>query len=371
MKSKFLLNRSRLIFSLAGVCLFLVTAVLAYAYFTYQQVVVASAPTDTGQAADSEAGIDPLRPYNILLLGHGDANHSGGEITDTMIVAHIAPKTETITLISIPRDIWVGLPLDPTTPYHRKINHAYAIGNNDRDYQKVSRYTGRAGGINLAKDMVFQVTDLLIDYTVAINFSAFQNSIDTLGGVTVDVPIGFTDNFYPLPGEEDNPCGWEDEDIEAMTATMSGFLLEQQFPCRYESISFRTGPQQMNGQTALKLVRSRHSDTHGNDFNRSTRQQAVIKGIQSQLVDFNTLPKLIPLINQLSSSVRTDFNISSIPTLWTLYSSWSDYEIRSVNLSTDNVLIESWSQDRQYILLPESGDQDWTSVHGFIQGELL
>lgn len=353
-----------------AVFIFLASAVVAYTYFTYQRIVVDSSPNPSTPTEEPTATPDPNRPYNLLLLGHGDPNHSGGQITDTMIVAHIAPLTETVTLISIPRDIWVSLPLTSDKNYERKINHAYAIGNNDRDYQKQDRYSGKSGGINLAKDTIEQVTGLSIDYTVAINFSAFVTSIDTLGGITVDVPVSFVDEYYPIVGEEDNPCNWSEEDIAAMTATMSGFLLEQQFGCRYERLEFSRGPQLMNGITALKYVRSRHSDTHGNDFNRALRQQTVIKAIRDKVVSIGSLPRLIPLINTLSASIKTDVNLASIPTLWQYYTKWSDYEIQNLTLSTDNVLVESRSQDRQYILISKSGLNNWQSVQEYIQVEI-
>lgn len=353
------------------VFLFVLTSILSYGYFTYQKVVVTAATPTLPQTLEPTPTPDPFRPTNILLLGHGNPGHPGGEITDTIILAHVNPRSQEIVLITIPRDLWVKLRLDESVSLERKVNHAYAIGNNDRDYQKSERYSGRAGGINLAKDTLSTITGLKIDYVVAVNFSAFEQMIDQLGGVEVQVPVSFIDDFYPIVGEEDNPCDYSEEDIAAMTATMSGFVLESQFTCRYQRLEFTKGPQTMDGSTALKFVRSRHSSSHGNDFNRSLRQQAVIDAIRTKLTSVFTLPKLIPLVNTLSDSVRTDINLSSVVELGQMYTDWTSYRLRGINLSTDNVLIEGRSQDRQYILMPKTGDQDWDSIQQYIIQQLV
>lgn len=356
-----------------GLLLFLLSVTLSYALFNYKKILVASAITpgtiDSNHSPAPSATPDPLAPYNVLLLGYGGAGHSGGEITDTMIVGHVEPREKTLTLISIPRDLWVPLPLSDTNILYRKINHAYALGN-DPAYDKVERYTGEAGGANLARDVVNQVTNLPIRYFVSVNFQAFQASIDALDGITVDVPVSFVDEYYPIKGEEDNPCGKSGEEIEALTATISGYKLEQEFKCRYERLAFAAGPVHMDGETALKYVRSRHSDTYGNDFSRAERQQTVIKALQQEVLSLGSLPKLLPLINTITNFVRTDVSLNDIRRIWATHDDLSQFTIQTLILSTDNVLTESRSQDRQYILIPQSGEEDWQSIHEFISTQL-
>lgn len=366
--------RKRIVIGLASLALFIVTVMASFAYFTYHKVYVASAVTQTSSANPETSPTptpDPLAPYNILLLGYGGGTHEGGELTDTMIVAHVIPKEKRVALISIPRDIWVPLPLTPDEPVYKKINHAYALGNDPVDYpDRDIKYQGEAGGATLAKDMVELVTGLPIRYFAVINFAGFEQAIASLGDVTVQVPVSFVDEFYPIEGEEENTCGRTEEDIEALTATMSGYKLEQQFPCRYERLEFKAGLQELDGATALKFVRSRHSETYGNDFSRSERQQALLIGVRDKLLSLGTLPKLVPLINSLSNNIRTDIGISAIRQVWSTHGDLKEFTFESITLNTDNVLVDTYSSDRQYILIPSSGEENWQQIHEFIQSEL-
>lgn len=315
---------------------------------------------------------DPLAPYSILLLGHGDPQHAGGSLTDSMILAYIQPRKQSIHLISLPRDIWVELPLladDEKKGY--KINAAYAIGKDPRQYpERPEAFTGEGGGGSLAKYAVATVTGIEPNYFVAVNFYAFSSAIDALGGVTVRVPTGFDDPYYPIEEEKLNDCGLSPEDIAALTATLSGELLISHFPCRYEHIFFDAGPQPMDGETALKYVRSRHSTQSGNDFARAERQQLVIEAAKKKIFSINFLPKIVPLINSLSQNVRTDIDASKMAEFIGDADELNGYTIHRVVLSESNVLKAGRSADRQFILMPKDGDQQWEEIHQFIQNEV-
>src|SRR5690606_22235607 len=143
---------------------------------------------------------------------------------------------------------------------HWKLNAAYQIGSSDKNYsRKLPQFTGAAGGGELAKYAVSKILGQPVQHFVALSFAGFTKSIDVLGGVQVRVNNTFDDYWYPIEGEEDNSCGRSEEDIAALTATLSGNLLEQSFPCRYEHLHFDAGVTPMDGETALKFVRSRHS----------------------------------------------------------------------------------------------------------------
>lgn len=367
--------RSKLIFASVLSFLFLISTVASFAYFSYQKVIVKTSPEQLDKsdrtATSPTPTPDPLAPYNILLLGYGGGGHAGGEITDTMIVAHVVPRLQQIDLISIPRDIWVPLPLTNESPVYRKINSAYPLGNDSSQYLKrPSQYQGESGGANLSEYAVELVTGLKIRYFVVVNFAAFEQAINNLGGINVSVPVSFTDEYYPITGLEDDSCGKSDEDIAAITATMSGYKLEQEFKCRYETLEFSSGLQPMDGGTALKFVRSRHSETYGNDFSRSQRQQAVIEAIQTKILSLGSLPKLVPLINTLTQHLRTDITIGTIRQIWSTHGDLSDYTFKTLNLTTQNVLTESRSSDGQYILVPKDGEENWQSIHKYLETQL-
>lgn len=310
---------------------------------------------------------DPLAPIAIALLGYGGGAHEGGKLTDSIIVAKIMPKQQRVTLVSVPRDLWIDLPIATDSAKPFKINAAFAIGSDNRQYlNRPQTYQGEHGGGAMAKFALEQVVGFPIDHYLAVSFASFQTSVDALGGVDVEVPFNFTDEFYPIEGKETDACGKPEEEIAALTATMSGYKLEQQFTCRYETISFNKSTQHMDGTTALKFVRSRHSNVNGSDFGRSLRQQAFIKAIKQKIFSLSFIPKLVPLVEKNLKLISTDINLELLTKLITNYQNPADFTIESISLSDQNVLKPSKSADGQYILLPKNQQNNWQEIHDYI-----
>lgn len=314
---------------------------------------------------------DPTAPFNVLLLGYGGAGHDGGDLTDTMIVAHVEPKEKKVTLINIPRDLWVPIPTNGQEVQYFKINHAYWVGLDDTKYpNKQQIYTGRAGGGELAKYAVEKVIGQPIRYFASIDFGGFKEVIDALGGVDVNVPRTFDDKFYPIKGEEDNTCGFTNEELAEIHRRYSGFQLEQQFTCRYEHLHFDQGVTHMDGETALKFVRSRHSETDGGDFARSQRQQAVIAAVREKVLSLGIIDNFVPFVARFADVLRTDVSISDATTLLDVAGDPREYKLSTLVLSTDNVLKDAQSSDRQYILLPKAGQDNFSEVHKYIENQI-
>ena len=188
------------------------------------------------------------------------------------------------------------------------------------------------------------------------------------------MPITFDDKFYPVAGKEDETCDKSEEDIAALTATMSGYKLEQEFTCRYEELHFDAGVQPMDAETALKFVRSRHSEQYGGDFGRSQRQQALLVALKNKLFSPAGFVKLVPTVLQLTNYVQTDITSEKIRDILTTHEGLRDYTFSTVRLTDskeDNVLQQGYSSDRQYILMPTSGEGDWTSVREFFGREVI
>src|SRR5574344_530463 len=91
-----------------------VLIVLIVFYINYNKIVVKpnKAKEDITLIPTATPTPDPLAPYSILLLGYGGGKHEGGTLTDSIMVAKINPKNETINLISVPRDLWVSIPIN-------------------------------------------------------------------------------------------------------------------------------------------------------------------------------------------------------------------------------------------------------------------
>jgi len=314
---------------------------------------------------------DPMAPKNVLLLGYGGAGHDGGLLTDTMIVVRIIPKEKRLVLISIPRDLWVQVEAKAGETKGFKINAVYAIGTDNRAYpDKPKKYLTDGGGLLMVKDALKIIIGEPINYAVAIDFSGFTKLMTTLGGVFIDVPFTFEDKLYPIKGKENETCGKLDEEIVSVTATLSGQLLEEQFPCRYETLKFEKGKQFMDGEAALKFVRSRHSDVNGGDFGRSLRQQAFIFGVKNRLLSFSGVTKIIPLIKDGLNMVVTDLTLQDVTAMVERYGVVSSYTIDSIQLNDQTILMFFMSPDGQSILVPKTGENDFGSIASYITSEL-
>lgn len=255
---------------------------------------------------------------NFLLMGIGGAGHDGPLLTDTIIVASLKPSTNQVAMISIPRDLLVKFPNDT----YRKINNAVYLGG-------LLNYTG--GGEQLLADIITDVTGLQIDYFARIDFAGFAEAIDELGGINVTVDTAFADYEYPT----DN--------------------------YGYQTISFLAGPQMMDGDTALKFVRSRHGNNgEGSDFARSARQQKVLAALRDKALSLGTLTnpvKLQRIISALSSHIKTNAELWELARLSEILKDADTEHIKTAVLdnSPEGLLKHTTGIDGAYLLEPVSG----------------
>ena len=237
---------------------------------------------------------------NILLLGTGGGSHEGPNLTDTIIFASLDPKNNKVTLVAIPRDLWVpNLTMDV-----KKINGAYAYGEAVK----------KGGGLALAEAAVGSIVGQSIDYGIRIDFSGFVKAVDIMGGLDINVDNAFDDYQYPVDGKEADTCGHTQEELQAM-ATDSADQAVLDFACRYRHIHFDKGLNHMDGETALEFVRSRHASQtiEASDFARSKRQEKVIQAFKNKVLSAQTLinpGKIISLYTTLQSSIDTDIKQS-------------------------------------------------------------
>ncbi len=365
--------RTKVIIVASFLVLFVVGFVASATYLTFRhtisQVIVTQNP-GSGAATPSPTP-DPLAQYGVLLLGLRGDDSQGGFLTDTIILALVDPRLQKVTLISIPRDLWVPLPISTTQKEHTKINAAYVIGLDDKKYpQKEAKYTGAAGGGTLAKDIVSEIFGVPVRYFISLDFEGFEKSIDILGGVDVTVTKSFEDPYYPLPDKETDSCGKSDEEIKALTATESGDILEHNFMCRYENLVFNKGLVHMDGVTALKFARSRHSLEDGSDFARSNRQKQVILAVKDKVLQLGFVTRAIPFIQSLSGDLRTDIPFEVMQQYAAQVSQLKNYTTSSIALSIDNALEQTYSADRQYILVPKTGLDNWGSIRDYVHSQL-
>lgn len=261
--------------------------------------------------ADAAPALANFPPVNVLLLG-SDARANESEIanTDTMILVSLDPQKGTVGLLSLPRDLWVPI---PGFGYDTRINTAYPLGET---------YSYEGGGPQLAKDTVSSFIGQPVQYYARVNFQGFVELVDMIGGVDVVVPTTIYDDAYPT----------EDYGVQL-------FYLE-------------AGPQHLDGQTALKYVRTRNID---DDYARAGRQQQVLRAVAEKVMRAEMIPMLVSrlprMLMTMSNSVQTDIP----PTLqWQIADYLSNSTIQMHHLVLDNRFgQETYSEEGAWILLPD------------------
>lgn len=185
----------------------------------------------------------------ILLLGIDQrCDEIGPTRTDTMMLLTMDPVGLSAAVLSLPRDLWVEIPgFGPD-----KINQANFLGES---------YEYPGGGPGLAVDTVESSLGIQVDHYVTVNFDAFVQLVDEIGGIDIEVPEVIRDDQYP-----DNCYG-------------------------YDPFFMPAGPQHMDGQTALKYARTRV--TFGGDVDRASRQQMVILAVRDKVLRLEMVPKLL------------------------------------------------------------------------------
>jgi len=212
---------------------------------------------------------------NVMLVGIDTREKGHLMNTDTIIVASYNYETNDVIMISIPRDFHVQT--DPKKYWFNRINSVYAVNE-----QK-----NKGSGLEALKNVVEEITTLEIQYHAMIDYKGFTELIDAVGGIYVNVENSFTDFMYPKG-------------------------------TRYQTVTFKTGPQLMNGDTALKYSRSRHSmhNNEGSDFARARRQQNVIASFRDTVLSSETLlnpRKVMDLMSAVQNNIKiSEFTIDDI-----------------------------------------------------------
>lgn len=252
---------------------------------------------------------DGLSRINVLFLGLDYRDWQAGDTprSDTMILFTIDPVTNTAGMLSIPRDLWVNI---PSFGYY-KINEAYFLGES-------SHLPG--GGPALAVETVEQFLGVPIQYYAQVDFSAFIDLIDEIGGILIT----------PTVNVEVEEFGSE------YTQTL---VAGQQYT--------------LNGSLALSYARNRY--TGDGDFGRAARQQQVITAILDRILQYNQLPTLISkaptLYAELSSGINTNLDLTSLIKLGTLMLNIPSDSFQKAVIGTDMILIAR-SPDGLDILKP-------------------
>lgn len=210
-----------------------------------------------------EAKVEPAKDnVSILLIGvdGSDARQLGDRSrSDALVVATFNPEEKSVKLLSIPRDSYVYI---PKVGYKDKITHAHAFG-----------------GTHAAIESVEEMLDIPIDYYVKMNFNAFIEVVDALGGVEVDVP------YDRLEKDENDK----------------------------NAIQLKKGLQVLDGRHTLALARTRKMD---NDIERGKRQQMILQAIIKEMASLKSIAKYGDVIEAVGDNMKTDMTFKEMTSFW-------------------------------------------------------
>lgn len=275
---------------------------------------------------------------SILVLGKGGEGHTAPDLTDTMMVVFLNQNTKKVSILSLPRDIWVPA-------IRAKLNSAYYWGKQNLN-----------NNFEIVNLSVEEITGIPISYTVVIDFSLFKDLIDTLGGINVIVENSFSDLKYPISDKENDLCNGD-----------------KTYACRYETIFFEKGVTKMDGETSLKFVRSRNSEgLEGTDLAREVRQQKVISAIKEKVLSkeiiLNPL-KLKEIYDVTFSHVESNLDNKSLLILGRLvFKLKNNISFFSIPEDLMEVSQNNKRYDYQYVFIPKSGL--WLELREWIKNSL-
>lgn len=252
--------------------------------------------------------------YNILLLGRDTSRDSGTYRTDVMIVVSINKTANAVTMLTLPRDLFVYIPGWTMNRLNTAAAHGDAIG-----------YPG--GGVALLEQTILYNFGIPIHGWARIDFDGFKQVVNVLGGVEVPVSCPMQD--------------WRLKDV----------ALDAQNADNWELYTVPVGLVQMDGDYALWYARSRKRSS---DFDRSRRQHQVLRALFEKGLQLGMLPKVPELYAQYIQIVDTDLGIGDILQFVPMAAQLDPSRIKSRFVGRDQVW--SWTTPGgAAVLLPDRG----------------
>lgn len=282
---------------------FLLVAIVVTATVAYRRIdAFLNATTGKGitlgevvQAVEPQPGsiaykLEHGQQVSILLLGMGGYENDAPFLTDSIMAVTIDPNSHRVMLASVPRDLVVRMNLqsNASSVWTNKINAAYEVPYTNIICCVAAAYQGRDGGGHAAEHEVGKVTGITFDRYIAIDFVAFRDMVNALGGVDVCLTSNLDDYEYPNYGHG------------------------------YIQLHYKAGCQHLNGEQALEIARSRHAiePQQSSDFGRSRRQQDIMTAIKKKATTVNGFEKAPQLLDALQKNIHTDMSLSDMKAIY-------------------------------------------------------
>lgn len=258
-KKKMILETVLSIFILLAIFLGAATGYYGSKVLSFLDTISEEEVQDDKEVAQNTEQIKNADPFSVLILGV-DQEDEGASRSDTIIVATLNPGTDSMKLVSIPRDTIITLP----DGRMEKINAAYATG-----------------GSLLAREMISSYLDIPIDFYAGLNFKGLVKLVDAVDGVTVQPEFNFS---------------WDGHQFKSQ------------------------GPQKINGEEALAYSRMRKKDPRG-DFGRQDRQKEVIVSILNKLNSTQSVKNFNKILESISPYLKTNARTEQMVGMALSYSS--------------------------------------------------
>ena len=278
---------------------------------------------------------------NILLAGNSadDPGHAGAQLTDSIMVVSIDTIHHNAVILSIPRDTWVPLP----DGEHQKINAANTLANfNKPNYPK--------GGMGSLSYVVQNSLGIPIDYYALINYTAFRDAVNAVGGITITVASPDKRGLYdPNIGKED-----------------------------HGPLKLPNGVVTLDGQTALNLARARGDSYYSygfpqSDFDRTMHQRQMLLALRQKASSAGVVSnpgKISKLLDAVGNNVSSDLNLSDILRLVELTKNIGANNITSATYNysgTDPLLVGHLTDSGQDALIPKAGIDNFSQLQHYYQ----
>ncbi len=267
---------------------------------------------------------------NILLLGEGNSDHDGIDLTDTIMIASIdSTRTQSTVFLSIPRDLYL---LKTEKMGGGRINTLYRNYKSRLISQGQSKDDASNNALNALMQELGNRLNLTMHGVVKLNFSGFEQAIDAIGGIDIDVPETIIDTEYPGVGDS------------------------------FITFSVQEGPQHFDGATALKYARSRHTTS---DFSRSARQQDIIVAAVKKVKEngfIENLSNISRLLRILSNNVESTFSLQEMLSLAYAARSLDAAKTVSLHLSDRNGLYGTFVEPGGLLYAPPRSEFEGASV---------
>ncbi|MGC8651094.1 MAG: LCP family protein [Minisyncoccia bacterium] len=291
------------------------------------------------QNTKANISITAQEPMNILLLGVVGDGYRGALLTDTIFLTHLDFKTNKVSLLSIPRDLWVQV---PGTNQNEKINALYSLSNkNKTSFLKATNY-------NLIQNKIEQITGLPVNYVVIFDLAGFGQLVDAIGGI----------NIY-----------------------LSKEMIDPRFTNPHDSSSIfdlTPGWHYLDGTTAIKFVRTRYAPN--GDFYRIDNQHLIIAALKEKIAQLSSVWNLMAWFKIYQSISNHYITNLDFDTLWNLLNFVRNIKSNQIqyfsltNQAPNNLLISSSVEGMfnnattsVYILLPKEGFEQYNSIQNYIK----